>query len=131
MTINSRYLSFNFSFSLLISSNSGFISQRDYYSYHLHCRFSEFKILHNASRLFQEFIVDAYAQIEQNRLNYFRLNQTNLRADFYQRVIDAIADSKDLSNIGTRTILSTTFTGGPREMRQQYHNGDSHRLRSF
>ena len=36
--------------------------------------------------------------------------------------MDAIADGRDLSNIGTQTILSATFTGGPREMRQQYHD---------
>ena len=36
--------------------------------------------------------------------------------------MDAIADGRDLSNIGTRTILPATFTGGPREMRQQYHD---------
>ncbi|TMC16756.1 MAG: hypothetical protein E6J34_19595 [Chloroflexi bacterium] len=51
------------------------MSQRDYYSYHLHRRStSSSKILHHAGRLLQEFIVDAYAQIEQNRLNYFRFN---------------------------------------------------------
>ena len=103
-------------------SSPTFISQRDYYSYHLHQRFQTFKILHLAGRLFQEFIVDAYAQIEQNCLFYFQFNQTTLRADLYQRVMDAIADSRDLSNIDTRTILSATFTGGPREMWQQYHD---------
>ena len=36
--------------------------------------------------------------------------------------MDAIADGRDLSNIGTRTILPATFTGGPREMHQQYHS---------
>ena len=66
--------------------------------------------------------MDAYAQIEQNRLNYLRRNQTQLRADLYQGVVDAIADGRDLTNIGTRVILPTTFTGGPREMRQQYHD---------
>ena len=107
----------------MISRDPHSSSQRDYYSYHLHYRPRHFKILHRAGRLFQEFIVDAYAQIEQNRLSYFRLNQTKLRADLYQGVMDAIADGRDLSNIGTRTILPATFTGGPREMRQQYHDG--------
>ena len=37
--------------------------------------------------------------------------------------MDAIADGRDLSNVGTWTILPATFTGGPREMRQQYHDG--------
>ena len=33
--------------------------------------------------------------------------------------MDAIADDRDLSNVGTHTILSAIFTEGPREMRQQ------------
>ena len=36
--------------------------------------------------------------------------------------MDAIADGRDISNIGKCTILPATFTGGPREMRQQYHD---------
>ena len=107
----------------MISRGSHTSSQRDYYSYHLHYRPGDSKILHRAGRLFQEFIIDTYAQIEHNRLNYFRSNQTKLRADLYQGVMDAIADGRDLSNVGTRTILPATFTGGPREMRQQYHDG--------
>ena len=107
----------------MISRGSHTSSQRDYYSYHLHYRTGDSKILHYTGRLFQEFIIDAYAQIEHNRLNYFRSNQTKLRADLYQGVMDAIADGRDLSNVSTRTILPATFTGGPREMRQQYHDG--------
>ena len=54
------------------------LTQQDYYFYLLHYRTQSVKILHFAERLFQEFIVDAYAQIEQNRLRHLRLNQTQL-----------------------------------------------------
>ena len=36
--------------------------------------------------------------------------------------MNALVDGRDLSMIDTRTILSATFTEGPREMRQQYHD---------
>jgi hypothetical protein len=98
------------------------LTQQDYYSYLLHYRTQGVKILHLAGRLFQEFIVDAYAQIEQNRLRYLRLNQTQLRADLYQGLADAVADGSALSDIGARTVLPSSFTGGPRQMRQLYYD---------
>jgi hypothetical protein len=44
------------------------ITQRQYYARHLHISMNESGILYCAWRLFQEFIVDAYAQIEYSRL---------------------------------------------------------------
>jgi Helitron helicase-like domain at N-terminus/PIF1-like helicase len=99
------------------------ITQRAFYSYRLHQRFnSGFKILHHAGRLFQEFIVDAYAQIEQNRLRYLRTNQNNLRVDLYKGLADAAADGTQLSDIGNKTILPSSFTGGPRHIQQLYYD---------
>ncbi len=42
-------------------------------------------------RLQQQYIMDAYAAIEQNRLKYLRLNKKKLRADLYQGFQNAIA----------------------------------------
>ena len=40
------------------------ITQREYYAYRVHISGNESRILHRVGRLFQEYIVDAYAQIE-------------------------------------------------------------------
>ena len=108
-------------------NDSGFqhrkIIQRAFYSYRFHQRVnSGFKILHNSGRLFQEIIVDAYAQIEQSRLYYLRVNQKDLRVDLYKGLADAAADGTQLSDIGTKTILPSSFTGGPRQMQQLYYD---------
>lgn len=98
------------------------VTQQQYYAFQLHQRNDGFKILHNCGRLYQEFIVDAYAQIEQSRLRYLRYNQKSLRAELYKGIADAIATGLHLSDIGTRTILPSSFTGGPRQMRGLYHD---------
>ncbi len=64
-----------------------------------------------------QYIVDAYATIEQTHLKYLRLNQKKLRTDLYQGLQDAIivGDSSDAA-IGQRIILPSFFTLGPHHM---------------
>jgi hypothetical protein len=47
-------------------------------------------VLLRGDQLRQQYIVDAYADVEQNCLRYLRLNQKKLRADLYQGLQDAI-----------------------------------------
>jgi hypothetical protein len=47
-------------------------------------------ILHDGGRLFQQYVVDMYAKVEGDRLNYVRFNQKQLRAELYQGLRDAI-----------------------------------------
>jgi len=53
-----------------------------FYAYILQHRINEEWIL-RAGRLLRQFIVDAYACIEQNRLKFIRENQRQLRCDLY------------------------------------------------
>jgi len=41
-------------------------------------------------RLFQQFIVDAYAAVEEDRLRWIRNNQATLRAEIYRGLCDAL-----------------------------------------
>ncbi|PWZ05548.1 ATP-dependent DNA helicase PIF1 [Zea mays] len=77
-------------------------------------------ILHG-KRLFQQFAVDTYIKIENSRLDYIRKNQDRLRADLYQGLVDSMLDG-DIrgEKVGKRTVLSTSFIGGPRDMRCRY-----------
>src|SRR3990170_7150158 len=58
------------------------VTTMQFYSYRLQIRNEDW--LQKAGRLYQQYIVDQYAKIEQNRLNYLRLNQTSLRIEMYQ-----------------------------------------------
>jgi hypothetical protein len=48
------------------------ISQLQFYAYYLHTRDGIFSTIHLSGRLFQEWLVDAFAQIENNRLQFHR-----------------------------------------------------------
>ena len=96
------------------------VSQMQFYSYRLQVRDGDW--IQSANRLFQQYIVDQYAKIEQNRLNYLRQNQSVLRTDFYQGAVDAMHAGDSATNVGRRIILPSSFSGGPRQMYQLYQD---------
>ena len=76
-------------------------------------------------RLYHQYIVDNYAKIEMGRLNYLKMNQTNLRADLYKGVVDALNKFDFGLDIGKITILPSSFSGGPRHMLQLFQDAMS------
>ena len=60
-----------------------------------------------------------WAATEQSRLSWISNNQTTLRSDVYQGLVDAVTNSDSNSaEIGQRTILPSSFTGSTRNMIQ-------------
>jgi hypothetical protein len=56
-------------------------------------------------------------------LNYIKFNQDLLQAAVYNGLQDTIhLDDNDMSSIGKRVILPSTFIGGPRFMAQLYQD---------
>src|SRR5204862_2034569 len=96
------------------------IKTMQFYSYRLQIRDGDW--LQHAGRLYQQYMVDQYAKIEQERLNYLRLNQSTLRAEMYQGAVDAIHTGDTNNNIGRRIILPSSFTGGSRQMYRLYQD---------
>ncbi|KAL4573146.1 hypothetical protein LXL04_019943 [Taraxacum kok-saghyz] len=94
-----------------------------YYSFVLHERDDKESLVINGGRLLQQFMVDAYVCIEQERLNYIRENQNKFRTDYVSGIRDAISrgDSEGRS-IGKRLYLPASFVGGPRYMYQHYQD---------
>ncbi|KAG2189700.1 hypothetical protein INT46_006321, partial [Mucor plumbeus] len=81
--------------------------------------------------LFHQYIVDMYAKMEQNRLSYIHHNQNRLRCERYQGLLDAVkvddfSDTNNtadiLSRTGIKTILPSSFIGGPRHVAQLYQD---------
>ena len=71
--------------------------------------------------LFQQFAVDTYIKIESSRLDYKRNNQDTLRANLYLGLVDSMHSGEgSAKNVIRRTILSSSFIGGPHDMRHQY-----------
>ncbi|KAK4512246.1 uncharacterized protein ATC70_002942 [Mucor velutinosus] len=99
------------------------LPQRVFYRFRLHVRADELKILFLSRRLFQQYVIDAWAVCEQTKLDWIKSNQANLRADVYKGLADATsAADADLEMVGRSFVLPSSFTGGPRFMMQLYQN---------
>ena len=93
----------------------------DYYCYKFQMRHNIFNPILFGKRLYQQFAVDTYVKIESSRLDYIRNNQDRIRADLYQGLVDSLNAGEGRADaVGRRTVLSTTFIGGPRDMRRRY-----------
>jgi hypothetical protein len=66
-----------------------------------------------------------WCKVEMQRFSFFNSEkgQKAIRADMYKNVYDAFKNDKsDMSNIGRRIILPSSFKGEPRNMHQLYKN---------
>lgn len=99
------------------------LSMREYYAFRIQQRKNEGLTLVKSGRLFQQFLVDAYTCIEDDRLQWCRKNQKKIRAELYQGLQDAIvAGDTTPASVGMRLILPSFFTRGPRYMIQNYQD---------
>jgi hypothetical protein len=85
------------------------VTAMQFYSHRLQIKNGDW--IQSAGRLYQQYIVNQYAKIEQNRLNYLKHNQALLRTNLYNGVIDAI-HTGDSNSVGHRIILPSSFAGG-------------------
>ncbi|GJY32097.1 DNA helicase [Tanacetum coccineum] len=92
-----------------------------YYSSMLHERLDSYALLFRGGRLFQQYVVGVFCSIEQNRLDYYRLRQNDIRREYLSGVHNAISrGDREGFQVGGRLILPRTFTGGPRCMYSHY-----------
>lgn len=99
------------------------LDQRVFYRFHLHFWPNQFNKLFRCQQLFQQYVVDAWAVVDQNKLDWFRNHQDELRADVYNGLVDTLTrDDVDSERIGQHVILPSSYTGGDRYMQQRYQN---------
>jgi hypothetical protein len=100
--------------------DSARVTMLQFYTYILQHRINEEWIM-RVRRLLQQFIVDAYACTQQNRLKFIRENQRQLRCDLYNGLQDAL-NAGDVfgDDIGQKMIFLSSFQGGERAMGQLY-----------
>ena len=95
------------------------LSLRQFHAFHLHTHTLEpFSALHHAGLLFQEWVVDTYACIEQAELRWLRENQVQLKMETQGNLQTAIEDGHPLSRVSVKTLLPSTHIGSPRYMHQ-------------
>ena len=98
------------------------VTQLLYYAYRLFTRPQNIDSnnIFYGGRLFQQFVCDAWASIEQSNLTWVFHNQKKLRSDLYQGLQDLAARdaNPDLGQHGRSVILPSSHTGSPRFMQQ-------------
>jgi len=98
------------------------LSQRQY-QFRLHSRLLEPTTLILASRLFQQYVVDAWLVVDQATLEWIPMNQASLRSDLYNGLADAIVeDAVDISALGGRIVLPSSFLGSDRFIQQLFQD---------
>lgn len=99
------------------------LSMQEYYAFIIQQRKNEGRTLLRGGRLFQQFLVDAYTCIEEQRLSWVRNNQHRLRANLYKGLRDAIVTGDTTpASAGSQFMLPSSFTGGLRFMVQNYQD---------
>ena len=101
------------------------VTQAQYYCVKLSVRPSaHFCPLLWGKKLLHQFIIDAYLKIEGARLGYYRKNQSDMRVASYQTLHDYVANKalEEGKDVGAKTILPSSFIGGPRWMKQAYQD---------
>ncbi len=95
------------------------------YSYRLAIR-DTFSPIHCGGKLYQQYLVDAYAKMEGNRLNFIRTKQEELRADQYKGLMDHLMNqAEDNLKSGKVIILPSSYKDGHRAMHQGYQDAMS------
>lgn len=96
------------------------VSAASFYSFRIMVREGVENPLVHFGALFSKYLVDKYAKIETERLNYIKNNQEKLRADSYIHLKDAVGSSDAAPNqMGQSIVLPSSFTGGSRYMHER------------
>lgn len=100
------------------------VTRNAYVKYRLGLRPNEFIVFILGRKLFQQWAVDNYVKIEQDKIRWCALNQKKLRADSYQNLKDHVNTKANNvhGRIGKIVILPSTFVGSPRYMMQNYQD---------
>ncbi|CAN1274855.1 ATP-dependent DNA helicase PIF1 [Linum perenne] len=85
------------------------LSQCDFYAYRIQTRMHESTHLLLAGKLFQQYVVNAYAFVEAERLEWMRNNQTKLRAHYMTGLVDAY-------------MRASSLTGSPRHKYENFQD---------
>lgn len=90
-------------YELRVPNNTRRVTLLQYTAYRLHPRLNEFSTILHGCRLFQTYLVDMFACIDQERLNFLRTQQKKLRVTLLNGMEDALSMS-DGHDVGLNHI---------------------------
>nr|GEZ16843.1 DNA helicase [Tanacetum cinerariifolium] len=83
-----------------------------YYMFQLHECLDWYALLFRGTRLFQQHVVGIFCSIEQNRLDYYRLRQNDIRREYLSGIYNAISRGDREGKCGknfTKKFIEHTF----------------------
>jgi hypothetical protein len=95
---------------------------RAFYAYLIHEREYGEDTITKGGRLYQQFLVDAFTNVEEDRLDYIRMNQNDLRTELYQCINEAVLRGDIQGSKTGKIILPSSLTGSPRYMINNYQD---------
>ncbi|XP_048442136.1 uncharacterized protein LOC103940193 isoform X3 [Pyrus x bretschneideri] len=99
------------------------IPMRAFIAYQIQEREPPLSTLLRGGRLFQQYLVDSFATLEEDRLDYIRQNQKKLRSEVYKGIYDAFSKGDtDANNLGQKIVLPTSYTRSPRYVINNYQD---------
>lgn len=99
------------------------MTMQDYFSHAFHYRKNQANPFLCYGNLSTQAKIDARASIDENRPWYVINNQKKLRVESLQGIVDAVGlECVDGNDIGKKTVLPASHTGGRRYMIQNYHD---------
>ncbi len=105
-------------------NNQSGLTCLQWYRYLLHERDDQPNVLFRSGKLFQQWVIDQYCKMDQINLNGCRTKkaQRTYRKYYCKDLEKAEREGKDINDIGYRTILPSSYRGGPRFMNQLKHD---------
>eukprot|EP00984_Skeletonema_dohrnii_P016913 scaffold7597_cov105-Skeletonema_dohrnii-CCMP3373.AAC.2 len=97
------------------------ISINKYTRWNMMERSKEKNILHRSNALYQQWIVDSYAQAENERMGYVVREQPKLRGDTLSNVRQSL-QNRNVKDSGRQTVVPSSFTGSDRWYNKKYDN---------
>ncbi|PWA90610.1 helitron helicase-like domain-containing protein [Artemisia annua] len=73
------------------------VSMNAFYTYQIHPRHDSYNLLFRTGRLFQQYVVGVYCCLEQNRMDFYRTHQDDIRGEYLSGLYDAVSRGNQYS----------------------------------
>ena len=99
------------------------VTTGEFYAYYLQIRSNGNDYLFRLRRLFQEYCCVQYAKCENQKLDWLRTHQSNIRAELYNNIYDAVHRNDVFhGNIGRHIIHPPSSVGSDRDMHRRFQD---------
>ena len=107
------------------------VTHLQHYAYRIAVR-DGFSLLHSSKKLFLQYLLDAFATVDGNRLHYIEKNNKSLRYETFEGLADFVerrsrhevggSQGEEFYNRAGKTYLPPSFVGSVRHQKQNFND---------